>query len=635
MYSNGLKNIVVFLTDLHGEYQHTVCRSICNAAKALNYNVAILNWDHPFTNIKKYVDGASNIFELPDYENVDGIIYLKDTFMQDEVEHKAEEHFKKNFKGPVVSVRCRTDDFYNVLTDDASGITAMTEHLIRDHHLKKIAYMSGKRELEDARIRLKAYCDTMDKYGLEYDESYIFHGDYWKYKGGEALDHFFASHYGIPEAIVCANDYMAISVMRELVDRGYKVPDDIAVTGFDNISDARECIPSLTTVNMPVSAMGKRAVEVIDNVLNNREQEKISYVLTEPVFRGSCGCPDTDIIARLMGRNRSESDKQKMLSSMRALRYMSVALEGAFDLKQVSHVVDNYIYMNETYKNFFLNITRKDPTADLNTVSKIKNGYTDESLCALAIIDRGHTEDYPLIFNTKELIPPMYVDESPQSYCFMPLHFLENNYGYVAVNYMEGGGMEIQYASFVTSISSSLDNIYNKVKLRKALSELEKLYVTDPLTNLFNRRGFEKYANKMFDRCRKKKTIMVMTIDMDDMKRINDNFGHMQGDVAIQILGKALLNASVNGEVCARVGGDEFNVVAEDYTQELYEEFIENVLEYLKQFNDSNALDYSVNISYGGVLIDKYEVNNFEYYMNISDNRMYEHKSARKAGRQN
>ena len=139
----------------------------------------------------------------------------------------------------------------------------------------------------------------------------------------------------------------------------------------------------------------------------------------------------------------------------------------------------------------------------------------------------------------------------------------------------------------------------------------------------------------MFDRCRKKKTIMVMTIDMDDMKRINDNFGHMQGDVAIQILGKALLNASVNGEVCARVGGDEFNVVAEDYTQELYEEFIENVLEYLKQFNDSNALDYSVNISYGGVLIDKYEVNNFEYYMNISDNRMYEHKSARKAGRQN
>lgn len=633
MYKNSLKTIAVFVTELHTEYQNVLCKNIANRARELGYNAAFICWDNPYGQQMDYLNGESNIFNLPDYSKIDGVIYLKDTFSEAAVESMLEEKLSK-IDVPKVAVRCRVDGYYNLIVDNATGISELVKHFITVHKCKRIAYMSGKRELLDAQLRLAAYEYVMKEYNMVYDESYIFHGDYWRDKAEEACDQFLNSPLGIPEAIVCANDYMALALMEELIKRGYSVPDDIMLSGFDNVSESSESIPMLTTVDMPFKKMAYGAVDIIDNVLNGREQESVVVVDAEPVYRNSCGCTYKDIQNNIKQRKISNSNYSKIFSANRALRYMTVALEDASTLEQLSTVIDSFMYIHDNYKNFFLCLTKNDKNSDLNTVSTIKKGYTEESLCALAIIDRGHTGDYPLVFKTEYLVPPLYVKEEPQIYYFMPLHFLDVNYGYVAINYYDYGRYNESFCTFATQISSALDNIYNKEKLRKTLNELELLYITDPLTNLYNRRGFEKMASEVFDDCKKTNSpVMVMTVDMDDMKKINDNYGHMQGDIAIKMIGKALNYATHGKEICARVGGDEFNVVAGNYSQEECDIFIANVIEYIEGYNDVNSMPFRVEISYGSVLVEKFDVGNLEYYMNISDNRMYKQKFKKKRDR--
>lgn len=636
MYNNGLKTIAVFACELQSQsqFQRIICKHISIQAYKLGYNVAIFNWNNPYEQHTAYVNGQLEIFDLPDYSEIDAVIYLKDSFDSPEVESFIEKRIKEYVKGPCVSIRAHADGFYNILVDDAAGIREIVKHFIVEHGCKKIAFMTGKIEMLDAQVRLAAYKKTMDEYGIEYDESYIFYGDYWKGKGKEAIDHFSASHYGMPEVIVCANDYMALTIMHELIERGYKIPDDILVSGYDNISDAADYVPSLTTLDVPFDQMGKEAVNAIHRIFSGEDDgEDSTTIIPVPVLRDSCGCHEHDVWEAIKKKARAYDTRSDNAYSLRNMRFFTVALEDVSSMDEIADVVDSYMRIMGEYRNFFLCLN-SEPGGDRTKPYPSYNGYTDKMRCALAIIDRNRDRECPETFDKKDLIPPVYAKDQPQIFYFTPLHFLNKNYGYTAISYSDYYGLQGDYYSFSTYISNAYDSFNDKVVLQRTLEELEKLYISDPLTNLYNRRGFEIHAASIYEDCIERGiSMMVIGIDMDDLKYINDNHGHQAGDKAIQVLGSALVYASTGKEVCARVGGDEFNVVAGDYSEEEMNNFVGKVYEFLDINNAKEDSCYKVGASYGAVLIDPHEDKGLEYYINLCDNRMYADKQQKKVGR--
>ena len=149
----------------------------------------------------------------------------------------------------------------------------------------------------------------------------------------------------------------------------------------------------------------------------------------------------------------------------------------------------------------------------------------------------------------------------------------------------------------------------------------------DYLTNLPSRRSLYQYYNGLEESDR----VHGMFLDVDNYKRINDFFGHSMGDRLMVCIGK-FLHEHAKG-FAARVGGDEFHVIAGDYSIDECERFIASVLEYMKGYNEVNSMPFRVEISYGSVLIEEFEVGNLEYYLNISDNRMYKQKFKKKKSR--
>lgn len=126
---------------------------------------------------------------------------------------------------------------------------------------------------------------------------------------------------------------------------------------------------------------------------------------------------------------------------------------------------------------------------------------------------------------------------------------------------------------------------------------------------------------------------MVFTADMDKLKFINDNYGHGKGDIAIKVAAEALRYAATEGEICMRVGGDEFVVIGKNYDQDKADRFTQKFEEGIDKFNRTDGYDFKVNVSYGLSIIKPDNSITIEDCIIIADSKMYKQKYKKRPDR--
>ncbi len=167
-------------------------------------------------------------------------------------------------------------------------------HLIETHGYRKLAFIRGPEEHYYAQERFRAYQDVLKSLDLAINPKLITRPLQWE-AGSEAIEILLDERGLEPgrdfEAVVAVSDMMAIWAMKELQSRGYAVPTDVAVTGFNNSMEERMATPPLTTVDLPFNEQGAKAMETLLQQLNS---EAVPALITLParlVVRESCGCP--------------------------------------------------------------------------------------------------------------------------------------------------------------------------------------------------------------------------------------------------------------------------------------------------------------------------------------------------------
>jgi LacI family transcriptional regulator len=190
----------------------------------------------------------------------------------------------------VVIAGSRDQDMTDVyLTDNAAGMTALTGHLVARHGYHQLCFVAGPKDAPDAVARYSAFEQAVAASpGASIDQ--VIHGDFSE-DSGIAAARTLLSCDALPQAVVCANDQMAIGVLRELQRAGVRVPADVAVTGFDDLYASRVIDPPLTTVSQPFRDLGSRAMNRILARIGDPALEPRAEVLpTQVVVRASCGC---------------------------------------------------------------------------------------------------------------------------------------------------------------------------------------------------------------------------------------------------------------------------------------------------------------------------------------------------------
>ncbi|MEZ0110570.1 LacI family transcriptional regulator [Catenulispora sp. EB89] len=193
-----------------------------------------------------------------------------------------------NYGAPVVAVdpHAGSSSFPTVDADSLRGAHLATEHLLALGH-RRIAMLTGRKDLESAKLREQGYREALAAAGVPFEESLVRVGGYDADVSALAAHELLTLPHR-PTAVFAANDVTAIATIAVARDLGLRVPEDVSVVGFDNIPESALCVPQLTTVNQPIRTMGERAVEMLIRLIRGEPVERTHLTLaTELVVRGS------------------------------------------------------------------------------------------------------------------------------------------------------------------------------------------------------------------------------------------------------------------------------------------------------------------------------------------------------------
>lgn len=207
--------------------------------------------------------GYKSIFSLPDIHEYDGVILCADTIDQAGLSKElVEELLADRDAPPVVCIRAEINGFFNIVPDNRAIMYEVAKYVISKCKTGDIGFVTGRDELLDSAERRAGFEDAMRDSGYEVREDMIFHGNYWITQGPETADFFINEDGTLPEAIICSNDYEAVTLIDELIQRGYSIPGDTMISGIDNIADAGDHIPSLTTIEISEETLANAAMDL-------------------------------------------------------------------------------------------------------------------------------------------------------------------------------------------------------------------------------------------------------------------------------------------------------------------------------------------------------------------------------------
>lgn len=628
MINNGRKTIGAFITNLDAEYPSLICKGITSMAKELNYNVVVFSGYEINGETSDYSNGELNIINLPNYNELDGIILSRATYSLKELELKLKNRLSTEKNIPIVTILREREEGYNVLIENNIILDEILEHFIVEHKFNRINFLSGPKCSIDSMGRLESYKKVLKEHNIPIEEERIYYGDFWATSAYDAVEKFLSSKLEIPQVIICANDTMAMGVCNELIKRGIRVPHDIAISGCDNLPEVASYFPSITTVEIPFYDMGRTAVTTIDNFHNNISQETNKYEQFRTIYRESCGCVKEPYNKNIKYRRSLALELEELRSATRTNAKMSTDLTGLLTLDDLTDKIYSSLHIHKGYKSFYMCL-KEDWQQSYDNSWKTEHNY-DKMITYLGVKNKKRISKVE--FPQEIFLPEVAIEDEPQIFYVSLLHHQEKYFGYAAISYNINITHTRVYQPWLINISNALENIRVSEELNNALFKLEDLYIRDPLTGLYNRRGLsilaEKYLRQSLeDNC----LVMVFTADMDNLKKVNDQYGHIQGDIALKAIANSLQKAADDDELCIRSGGDEFIVVGIEYNEEKLNRFINSFNNEITKYNKRSNHPFEISTSYGYVLINPEKETKLNEVLNIADNKMYEQKNKKRA----
>lgn len=268
------ETIGIVLPDIENPFFSEMARAIEDTAGKLNYNVIFCNSDNNQEKEEKYV-------KLLISKLVDGVIFVSGGKSVENL------HMLENNNVPLVIVDRYIEsskEYNGVFCANEEGIRLGVEYLYKSGK-KNIAFVTGSQKLKVAKLRLKAYEEVTKELNI-YNEELIFTGDFTIDGGIRATEEIVNSSKNI-DAIFYSSDVMALGGVKLLTRKGYKIPEDIAIMGYDNISISKLIEPELTTVAQPIYDMGKEACKLLVGIINGERNNELIILKPELIVRGT------------------------------------------------------------------------------------------------------------------------------------------------------------------------------------------------------------------------------------------------------------------------------------------------------------------------------------------------------------
>ncbi len=300
---------------------------------AEEYGVSLVSLDGGVLNFPEGFEAQGNIiYQLATPALVDGLI-IWSSALDWSLQAREMEAFCAGFEPlPVISVGRELEGIPSILVDNYQGMGAAVHHLIKEHGYRKIAFLRGPEGNHEEEQRYRAYVDGLAEAGLPLERRLVSAYTNWERSDGLEAVRLLLDERGLRpgedfEALLSVGDDMACGAIEALRARGVRVPEDVAVVGFNDDEEGRAISPSLTTVRQPVEALGRLALERLLRMLNGEAAPERLVLPLELIIRRSCGCLSPQVLQASAG-SLPHAEKQERLREV-ILRDTAAALEAA------------------------------------------------------------------------------------------------------------------------------------------------------------------------------------------------------------------------------------------------------------------------------------------------------------------
>ena len=658
-------NIGILIGGVHTYFPKEHIKGISEAARELDVNVCFFLGTRTKDFFEDVLGGnQKNSYDyqfntIHDYSligGLDGLIINYGTLGIQLKEENPDEFARKYNSIPTVFLTEIVDvpNCHSLICDNRRGIQLIVSHLVEEHHLSRILFVSGPEHNTDAIERKAAYLETMESYHLPVTPWMIAQGDYSEFVDKQV--EWLLDNNPDAQALVFANDEMAFAGYRVCEKRGLCVGRDIAITGFDDCERASGMEPPLTTILQDGELMGKMAVYDLVNHLDGRDTGKEAVSRRVPVSlmkRESCGCKlenldekDTSenygvqlhrlnkTIARmkreLIGFQRKSwfipvlardlndcmEDEQaflrKIMEKMKELHTRSTHL----------FLLDEPIVYDGRRKwtcpyNLHLAASYEDGNITTKKVYERPQVMKENGLCRLMENGKRHQYMVFLLFSGEKQYGLLACDIDQEDFPFFYVISLQIG---LSLHYLEISKDE---AARRLEMSRNMEEIQERNRVLGIISEY------DELTGLLNLRGFMEHTRRVCQTGNGQMAYMIYG-DLDHLKEINDTWGHPAGNFALKSVAEILKGCLRSNDILGRVGGDEYIIMLECEEADFGETFRQRIKLACNRFNEKSGKPFLVEISLGITEFRPNSSTDIQEVISLADQQLYEAKKHRR-----
>lgn len=586
-----------------------------------------------------YETGEFNIYSLPDFSLFDAVIGYFDTIHDVDAVAGIIDRIRRSGK-PCVSVNTYVEDFICLKLDNQTGLRDVLEHLYELHKVRSIYYISGAADNADATERLQTVRSYLRERNILFTKDDIYYGNYTYPSGYQGMDALLRSGRPLPDAVVCANDKMAIGAISRCREAGIRIPEDLIVTGYDNSELAEIHQPGLTTVKRSETYCGSLSYLLAKDAVNGGAHPHPQSIYGEAVFSASCGCREpsvmnvSDLRDQLMNRIFNTETETYLIKTLLA---EVTALNSYEDFLSVFESYAKKLSLGDIYISLCGNAEQYQREIE-NTTNGIGAGrdvtrFTATSTLAMAY---RNGEFLPsTVFHTADIIPPDYLEQNKGNFYFIyPLHHREHCFGFIAF----GNRKEVFHTQtmnlFALAVSNSLESILEYDRMNSLMKKLDKLRLEDPLTKVYNRAGVDAHWPDLIRKATEEDLYpAAIFMDMDDLKSVNDRYTHEEGDRYITSIADILRQCCGSDDLLVRFGGDEFVIFTAVNSVHAITEQIATIRATLDEYNAGHPSAYPRSVSIGHYICDSVRNADPDMMISRADSDMYYEKRGKKKNR--
>lgn len=556
---DSIGKIGVIIPEISDYLDYQMVDGIHKQAKELGYDIIIITAVFnavPEYQYDNYIRGLENIYELIGMGKFDGIIFVADRFYNRPLADRIFELLKQT-QIPSIVLGKTKDGIPNLYPEQRQQIKDMTNHLIKVHNYKKIYFMAGMEGNFESDERMQGYLDAMSEAGLYTDKSYIYYGGFWKFKPVEFAEDIAKNRVSMPEAVVCANDIMALSLCNALIERGIRVPEDVAITGYDGLLDTFLNETEITTICGHDYQFGTDAMCRLYEIMTGKKFENKIECQTVRYCK-SCGCEpqsandeNEDSFKTYLRNNMVHSLERKYLI---ASNYI-YSMDNAHTLDELMLKVDRFTHLIHYWKRMDICLCEDWKFNFENPAQFRQHGFSDKMFIALSKIYEAQTKtgDY---FDTSDLFPSLNEPHKPLLAVLTSLHGENQIFGYMSMIFDNVADLSLDgyYISWCDAVCNGLQSLQRNLYIDYAKQQTEILSAHDIMTGLYNKRGLMEELPKFLEQNRKrnKNSTLVIFASSDEYKKGIDD--------AI-IISNCIRNSASDTEIQARLGERVFAVL--------------------------------------------------------------------------